>query len=278
MISPMIYLALLALLVDDPKPVTPVPDKYPPPLPYMTDTELNWRWIHAGAPVGSIRIRFSPIQDQQQNLWRLDSRLSWKRDGRALDVRQKTDFSGKNLKPVSLQRQLSVEATAGGLTDLITAAEFKAEEVRIVVRDPRSGNQVDRVIPLKENCLLLGNQSFEHWLLIGKRLVLSEPKTISALIPGEYRFIDLEFRKERAEKIGDLTVQRWNVSSNAFEAKVWIGENGEVERYRQGEVEIQRIRKRPASASDSPKSPPAGNGSSADGLDEADSQEGEKKG
>ena len=161
---------------------------------------------------------------------------------------------------------------------MITAAEFKAEEVRIVVRDPRSGNQVDRVIPLKENCLLLGNQSFEHWLLIGKRLVLSEPKTISALIPGEYRFIDLEFRKERAEKIGDLTVQRWNVSSNAFEAKVWIGENGEVERYRQGEVEIQRIRKRPASASDSPKSPPAGNGSSADGLDEADSQEGEKKG
>ena len=270
----MIFLTLLTLVVDDPKPVSPVPDKYPPPLPYMTDTELNWRWIHSGAPVGSVRIQISPIQDQQENLWRLDSRLSWQRAGRALDLRQKTDFSGTKLKPVSLQRQLSVEAAAGGITDLITAAEFRDSEVRIVVRDPRSGNQVDRVIPLKENSLLLGNQSFEHWLLIGKRLAESEAKTISALIPSEYRFIDLEFRKERAEKIGDLSVHRWNVSSNDFEAKIWIGEKGEVERYRQGEVEIQRVRNSPATTPDSPKSTPNGKGSEGDRLDEEAKEQG----
>jgi hypothetical protein len=242
MISPLILIALLPLMVDDPKPVTPVPDKFPPPLPYVTDSEISWRWVHSGAPVGTTRIRLIPPADQEKSVWRLDSRLTWKRAGRALDIRQKTDFSAATLRPVSLQKQLSVEAVAGGVTDLVTAAEFREKDVRIVVRDPRSGNQVDRVIPLKDPFVLLGNQGFEHWLLIGKQLCGSEKATFSALIPGDFRFLELQFKREREESIAGKTFQRWHVESRDFEARVWIGEKGEVERYRQGEVEIQRIR------------------------------------
>lgn len=241
--SPLILIALLPLMVDDPKPVTPVPDKFPPPLPYVTESEISWRWVHAGAPVGSTRIRLIPPLNTESSKWTLDSRLSWKRDGRVLDIRQKTDFSSENLRPISLQRQLTVEALAGALTDQVTAADFREKEARIVVRDPRSGNQVDRVIQLRDPFVLLGNQSFEHWLLIGKKIAASKEATFSALIPGEYRFLELRLIREREEKIGDLQVHRWKVQSKDFEALLWVGSKGEIERYRQGEVEIQRIRK-----------------------------------
>ncbi len=242
MISPLILIALLPFTVDDPIPVSPVPDKWASPLPYVTDSEISWRWVHAGAPVGSTRIRLIPPVEPKTQRWRLDSRLNWKRDGRVLDIRQKTDFSAENLRPISLQRQLTVEALAGAMTDQVTAAEFREEDVRIVVRDPRSGNQVDRVIPLKKQFVLLGNQSFEHWLLIGKKIAQSEEATFSALIPGEYRFLELKLVRERQEKIGEIQVYRWKVQSKDFEALLWVGTKGEIERYRQGEVEIQRIR------------------------------------
>ncbi len=242
MISPLILIALLPLAVDDPKPVSPVPDKWVSPLPYVTDSEISWRWVHAGAPVGSTRIRLSPPVKPETKRWRLDSRLNWNRDGRILDIRQKTDFTAENLRPISLQRQLSVESLAGALTDQVTAADFREEDVRIVVRDPRSGNQVDRVIPLKNQFVLLGNQSFEHWLLIVKNIAQSKEATFSALIPGEYRFLELQLVRERQEKIGEIPVYRWKVQSKDFEALLWVGTKGEIERYRQGEVEIQRVR------------------------------------
>ncbi len=242
MITILLTVMILAFVVDDPKPVTPPVVNSSPPLPYVTDADLTWRWVHAGAPVGTTRIRLTALSKPSGKLWRIDSRLTWKRQGRAIDQRQKTDFEAPDLRPVALNRQLVVEAAAGGTQDLVTAAEFRREDARIVVRNPLSETQVDRVIPLRDRFLLLGNQSFEHWLLIAMRLLEKEDATFSALIPGDFRYLELKFRKERDEKIGDLPVQRWHVTSKDFEARLWIGPKGEVERYRQGEVEIQRVR------------------------------------
>ncbi|OUU23565.1 MAG: hypothetical protein CBC13_05225 [Planctomycetia bacterium TMED53] len=247
MITLLLTVAILTFVVDDPKPVTPNPDKATPPLPYVTDADLTWRWVHAGAPVGTTRTRLSRLQRAAEDSWRLDSRMLWNREGRALDLRQNTDFEASGLRPIALTRQLEVNAALGGISALTTAAKFRKEDVRIVVRNPNTESQVDRVIPLRENFVLLGNQSFEHWLLIAMHLKKhhqegKDEATFSALIPGEYRYLDLKCRREREEQISDLAVQRWHITSKDFEARLWVGPQGEVERYRQGEVEIQRIR------------------------------------
>ncbi|MGB1398012.1 MAG: hypothetical protein ACPG7R_09255, partial [Planctomycetota bacterium] len=77
---------------------------------------------------------------------------------------------------------------------------------------------------------------------IGKKIAQSKEATFSALIPGEYRFLELQLVRERQEKIGEIPVYRWKVQSKDFEALLWVGTKGEIERYRQGEVEIQRVR------------------------------------
>ena len=152
---------------------------------------------------------------------------------------------------------------------MIVAAEIQKNQVRVVVREPRSGGQVDRMLDFPDGTVLLGNQAFEHWLLIGDQLARTDRRTFSALIPSEYRTTSLKISKERSEQVNGKPFTRWHVVSPDFEARIWTGPKGEVERYRQGELEIQRVHSKPQPKAEPQKQP--------QDSDKEDSSEQEKK-
>ena len=255
MFSTSLTIIALFFLADDPSPVTPGNEIPIPALPYVTDQPLVWRWVHAGNPVGESRVQISSNSEGNRQDWVISARLSWNRAGRAIDQSQTTTFSGDARSPISYRRQLMVEAVAGGISDLIVAAEIQKNQVRVVVREPRSGGQVDRMLDFPDGTVLLGNQAFEHWLLIGDQLARTDRRTFSALIPSEYRTTTLKISKERSEQVNGKPFTRWHVVSPDFEARIWTGPKGEVERYRQGELEIQRVHSKPQPKAEPQKQP-----------------------
>ena len=65
---------------------------------------------------------------------------------------------------------------------------------------------------------------------------------------------------------------RWHVVSPDFEARIWTGPKGEVERYRQGELEIQRVHSKPQ-----PKAEPQKQPQDSDKEDSSEQEQEKKK-
>ncbi|MGE4633578.1 MAG: hypothetical protein AAEJ47_11130 [Planctomycetota bacterium] len=241
--------------LDDPKePV--LPEGIVAPLPYSCTERQEWEWVHDGVVIGKTSIQLiAPIEEKKA--WTLDARLRWSRQGRSIEIRQLTDFDGTSLKPIRTRREQLLGALGIGEKRGIVASEIIGTEARVVVQDPAAGTQIDRTLPFPEGAVLLENQCFEHWLLIVAALNRKEEKDaqpqltrrFSALIPSEYRLLELTLSRDREEKSGaisasgsgELTLWRWSISSSDFEAKIWIGPEGQLERYRQGPLEIRRI-------------------------------------
>ncbi len=217
------------------------------PLPYSCTKRYEWEWIHDGLPVGKTSIQLVAPSGEKES-WTLDARLRWSRQGRSINLRQRTDFHASSLKPIRTRQEKRIGAIGLGERLGIVACEITGSEARVVVQDPAAGTQIDRNLPFPDRAVLLENQCFEHWLLIAAALnrpTKEKTKTIyrfSALIPSEYRLLELTLKRDRQERIGELTLWRWSVSSSDFEAKIWLGPEGTLERYRQGPVEIRRVR------------------------------------
>ncbi|MEE2882752.1 MAG: hypothetical protein VYD70_03410 [Planctomycetota bacterium] len=246
----LIFLTLLhshAPATDDPK--VPILIKGAvAPLPYSRGERHEWEWTHDGIPVGKTTIQLlAPKEDQPG--WTLDARLRWSRQGRSIDLRQLTSFLSPSLKPISTRKERRIEALGAGSRRTVVACEVIDSEARIVVQNPAEGTQVDQILPFADGTVLLENQCFEHWLLISALLYRAEgdgteiaaKRSFSALIPSEYRLLQLKLSQDRHEKAGKDTLIRWNVTCSDFEAKIWTGPGGTLERYRQGPVEIRRI-------------------------------------
>ncbi|MBT6784969.1 MAG: hypothetical protein HOA95_09175 [Planctomycetes bacterium] len=164
-----------------------------------------------------------------------------------MQIRHRTRFLPSNLRSKGTHRESWVGATGAGEKQLVVASEVDPEtsRIRIVVQDPARATRIDRFLPFDDKMVLLENQAFEHWLLIGLQLDRTDQRQFTALIPSEYRSIELELKKDRAEKIGSVETTRWSVLCHEFEAKIWIGPGGTIEQYRQGELEIRRVQRDP---------------------------------
>ncbi|MEC9476392.1 MAG: hypothetical protein VX764_05065 [Planctomycetota bacterium] len=225
-----------------------VPDRLVTPLPYSWAERHEWEWIHDGIPVGTTTVQLLPPNSQQQH-WTLDARLRWSREGRSIDLRQITDYQGGTLNPARTRKEGRIGALGAGERRFVTACELTGKQARIVTSSPFEGTQVDRVVPIPATTVLLETQCFEHWLVIGALLNRNKPATdsasvhhsFSALIPSEFRILQLKLTRDRQEQSGDKTLVRWKVTCPDFEAKLWTGPDGSVERYRQGPLEIRRV-------------------------------------
>ncbi|MGE4601349.1 MAG: hypothetical protein AAEJ65_00410 [Planctomycetota bacterium] len=219
------------------------------PLPYSCTERYEWEWIHDGITVGKTSIQLVAPSGEKE-AWTLDARLRWSRQGRSINLRQRTDFHATSLKPIRTRQEKQIGALGLGERLGIVACEITGTEARVVVQDPAAGTQIDRIVPFPDRAVLLENQCFEHWLLIAAALIrpseenaeTATTRRFTALIPSEYRLLELTLKRDRQEHIGELTLWRWSVSSSDFEAKIWLGPEGTLERYRQGPVEIRRVR------------------------------------
>ena len=213
----------------------------PDTFPYPTGQSLEWHWIQNGIPTGKTSVQWRPPSAPAET-WTLDARLRWQQPGRTMEIRNKTRFLDSSLRTTSTHRESLIGATAAGEKRIVVASEVDsdASRIRIIVQDPARATQIDRFLPFPGKTILLENQAFEHWLLIGLLIDRTEQRKFTALIPSEYRSIELELKKDRAEKIGSLETIRWSVLCNDFEAKIWTGPGGSIERYRQGDLEIRR--------------------------------------
>ena len=81
----------------------------------------------------------------------------------------------------------------------MVASEVDPEtaQIRIVVQDPARATRIDRFLTFHDKMVLLENQAFEHWLLIGLQLERTDQRQFTALIPSEYRSFELELKKDR---------------------------------------------------------------------------------
>jgi len=164
-----------------------------------------------------------------------------------MEISNRSDYQLPSNHPLRTRRESRIGAAGAGEKRGVVASEVDLGEarIRIVVQDPARGSQVDRTIPFPAGTVLLENQAFEHWLLIGLQLDRTDQRQFTALIPSEYRSIELELKKDRAEKIGSVETTRWSVLCHEFEAKIWIGPGGTIEQYRRGDLEIRRVQRDP---------------------------------
>ena len=212
-------------------------------LPYPVETPLEWQWIQKGLTVGSTKLQIKH-SDPLSKRWTLDARLLWSQPGRTMEISNRSDYQLPSNNPLRTRRESRIGAAGAGEKRGVVASEVDLAEarIRIVVQDPARGSQVDRTIPFPAGTVLLENQAFEHWLLIGMLLDRTEQRKFKALIPSEFRILDLELKKDRVEKIGSIETIRWSVLCRDFTAKIWTGPGGSIEKYLQGELEIRRIR------------------------------------
>lgn len=221
--------------------------------PYPVEQPLEWQWVQKGLTVGSTKLQIKR-SDPLSKRWTLDARLLWSQPGRTMEISNRSDFQLPSNMPLRTRRESRIGASGAGEKRGVVASEVDLEEerVRIVVQDPARGSQVDRTMDFPTGTVLLENQAFEHWLLIGLLLDRTEQRHFKALIPSEFRILGLELKKDRAEKIGSIETIRWSILSRDFTAKIWTGPGGSIEQYRQGDLEIRRIRK----PSETPPVPP----------------------
>ncbi|MGE4619348.1 MAG: hypothetical protein AAEJ04_06005 [Planctomycetota bacterium] len=240
------FLPLLHSPTIDTPPDPPSQDSQKVPLPYSSEERHEWEWTQEGIPVGKTTVLLIAPEPEQDH-WGLDARLRWSRQGRSLDLRQRTDFSPDSLEPIRTRKEGRISALGVGDRRLVVATEISNHEARIVVQSPDEGTQIDRRLPFPAGSVVLENQSFEHWILIAAQLARKKKAAspgshiFSALIPSEYRTLKLELTFDRQEKSGSQTLLRWNVKSTDFSAKIWISPEGTLERYQQDSVQIRRI-------------------------------------
>ena len=231
----------------DPNPGnTGVIDAPPVTFPYPVEEPLQWQWTQKGVPTGKTSVHWRmPTAPAEE--WTLEARLQWRQPGRTMQIRHRTRFLQSNLRSKGTHRESWIRAAGAGEKQIVVASEVDPEtsRIRIVVQDPARATRIDRFLPFHDKMVLLENQAFEHWLLIGLQLDRTDQRQFTALIPSEYRSIELELKKDRAEKIGSVETTRWSVLSHEFEAKIWIGPGGTIEQYRQGELEIRRVQRDP---------------------------------
>ncbi len=210
--------------------------------PYPVERPLEWQWVQKGLTVGSTKLQIKR-SDPLSKRWTLDARLLWSQPGRTMEISNRSDYQLPSNVPLSTRRESRIGASGAGEKRGVVASEVDLEEasIRIVVQDPARGSQVDRTMAFPTGTVLLENQAFEHWLLIGLLLDRTEQRHFKALIPSEFRILDLELKRDRAEKIGSIETTRWSVLCADFTAKVWTGPGGTIEKYAQGELEIRRI-------------------------------------
>jgi hypothetical protein len=207
---------------------------------------LEWQWTQKGVPTGKTIVQWRmPTAPAEE--WTIDARLQWRQPGRTMQISQRTRFLQSNLRSQGTHRESWVGAAGAGEKRIVVASEVDPEtaQIRIVVQDPARATRIDRFLPFHDKMVLLENQAFEHWLLIGLQLERTDQRQFTALIPSEYRSFELELKKDRAEKIGPVETTRWSVLCREFEAKIWIGPGGTIEQYRQGELEIRRVQRDP---------------------------------
>ena len=231
----------------EPNPGNPVVIATPPvTFPYPVEEPLEWQWTQKGVPTGKTIVQWRmPTAPAEE--WTIDARLQWRQPGRTMQISQRTRFLQSNLRSQGTHRESWVGAAGAGEKRIVVASEVDPEtaQIRIVVQDPARATRIDRFLPFHDKMVLLENQAFEHWLLIGLQLDRTDQRQFTALIPSEYRSFELELKKDRAEKIGPVETTRWSVLCREFEAKIWIGPGGTIEQYRQGELEIRRVQRDP---------------------------------
>jgi hypothetical protein len=231
----------------EPNPGNPVVIATPPvTFPYPVEEPLEWQWTQKGVPTGKTIVQWRmPTAPAEE--WTIDARLQWRQPGRTMQISQRTRFLQSNLRSQGTHRESWVGAAGAGEKRIVVASEVDPEtaQIRIVVQDPARATRIDRFLPFHDKMVLLENQAFEHWLLIGLQLERTDQRQFTALIPSEYRSFELELKKDRAEKIGPVETTRWSVLCREFEAKIWIGPGGTIEQYRQGELEIRRVQRDP---------------------------------
>ncbi len=244
-LSILLFLSFILGVDDPPSQTTGTNAESHDTFPYPQDENLRWEWISAGAEVGTTTVRFAPEPTSQlkdTSEWTLFGNLDWSGPGRRMQVKGQTRFTLESGQFQFTRREGFLHAAGVGSQENLVVCQVQPDEksVRIVSQVPEQGTQIDREIPFDRNSRVLESQCFEHWLLIGLHLPDLEQVKINALIPSEYRTIELTLSKDRTEKVGTLQTTRWSVHCSDFQAKIWIGEKGTVERYSQGELVIQR--------------------------------------
>ncbi|HIA28612.1 MAG TPA: hypothetical protein EYN79_10975 [Planctomycetes bacterium] len=233
-------LATLATLQADGE-ITPAPTA---PLPYEAETDHVWNWVIDGSLIGSTRVRIRP-SEKVASEWILDARLRFSRAGRTIDSRSLTTFSGTSRRLTHYRREMRTGLTNSKLQSTVVTARFGTETTEVSVQKSSSPEIFDRNFTTGENPTILDSQCFEHWLLLAPNFPAERKGKIQVLVPTLQQSLELELEREVIEGEGADRLHRWNISHPTFEALIWVDEKGAVERYLQGDLDIQRQRVSP---------------------------------
>jgi len=140
---------------------------------------------------------------------------------------------------VRYRRTLTTSASIFGEETTDVAVRFEDGKATLSRKDD-APQLHRREIPLADPIWILGDQCFEHWVLLGPYLRQIAPDgkanlfvPFAASIPTSNGVMPYTIRHERTEGEGNERRDRWQIEAHALKAKLWTDHRGRVIEYLQ---------------------------------------------